>query len=104
MLLVRDTPYDEMPATERMLLIKKWLEHSDTKGTTVIIPDVEGLYYVSGSTYNVESIKVPEMPTVTFKDIREKIKTGDNSWREIVAPGTDQNIMELLKAQNVSSG
>ena len=58
LILVRNTSFDEFNAEERAEMIKKWMVHNNIKGTVMIIPDIEGVYYGRGVGYNVEEIKV----------------------------------------------
>lgn len=98
LILVRDTEFDEFSAWERADLVAKWMSHNNITGTVCIIPDIEGVYYGRGVGYNVDEIKPPKnIKTISATKIRELIKNNDESWTELVAPGTAEYIKELMK-------
>ncbi len=57
LILVRDTNFDEQPAAIRAIIVSEWMKHNKIKGTVMLIPDIEGVYYGRGVGYNVDEIK-----------------------------------------------
>jgi len=97
LVLVRDTEFDEFKAADRAFLVKTWMEANSINGTIVIIPDIEGVYYGRGVGYNVDEIKPPKgIKAISATDIRKKMSAGDESWKDIVAPGTAPILEALL--------
>lgn len=97
LILVRDTNFDDFTAEERAELVKCWMVENNIKGSVLIIPDIEGVYYGRGVGYNVEEIKPPEnIKTISATKIREMISNNDNTWKTIVAKGTDVYLEKLL--------
>jgi len=59
------------------------------RGTIVIMPDIEGIYYGRGVGYNVEEVIVTdEIKGISGTDIRSKLAAGDESWVGMVEPAT----------------
>jgi citrate lyase synthetase len=97
-ILVRNTDFDEFTAEDRAELVKLWMIQNCIKGTIMIIPDIEGIYYGRGVGYNVEEIKPPEnIKTISATKIREMIENNNNSWKDIVAYGTAEFLEDIIK-------
>ena len=97
LILVRDTEFDKYTATERANLVAAWMEHEKINGSVMIIPDIEGVYYGRGVGYNVDELEPPkDIEGISATDIRARIDSGDDSWKDIVAPGTAELLEEML--------
>jgi len=97
LILVRDTAYDELTALQRALIVEEWMLHENIKGRVIIIPDIDGVYYGRGVGYNIEMVEVDdEIKAISATEIRKMIKKGDETWEEIVAPGTVNLVEKYL--------
>ena len=98
---VRNTAFDEIPADKRAKLVRMWMEAKNIQGHVQIIPDIDGVYYGRGVGYNVEEIQPPDnIKAISATEIRRRIKEGDESWKELVAEGTQAYVKELFKEEN----
>ena len=76
----------------------QWMLHKSLKGTIDIIPDIEGVYYGRGVGYNVEEIKPPDdIKVISATEIRKRISEEDDSWVDLVAPGTEKILRQIIK-------
>jgi len=97
LILVRNTTFDEINANIRAELVKMWMIAEGIKGTIMIIPDIEGIYYGRGVGYNIEEIKPSENITaISATEIRKRMANNDNSWKELVANGTAEFLESTL--------
>ena len=93
LILVRSTKYDEIHVEVRSQLIVLWMKEKNIKGTVLIIPDIKGIYYGRGVGYDVEEmIPTKEIKQISATQIREMIKNKDDSWKDLVAQGTQDYI------------
>ena len=98
LLLVRDTKDDKISSTDRALLLRKWVEYRKHESTIMIIPDIHGIYYGRGVGYEVQEIdNDPEIKAISGNVIREKLRNRDDSWKSVVAEGTEEMIERLYK-------
>lgn len=70
--------------------VKQMLEaaYPDEDVITMIIPNIESIVVGRNVGYSVEEIKPPEhIKMISATDIRNKIKTGDPTWKQNVLPG-----------------
>jgi nicotinamide mononucleotide adenylyltransferase len=82
LLLVRDTSFDEIKAMDRAELLRIWMGYNNYDGTIMII--------------EIEEMVVGEnIQAISGTEIREKLKSEDESWREMVAKGTS-DFIELI--------
>jgi len=96
LILVRNTPY-EMSVKKRAKIVKLWMKTEHIKGSIIIIPDIEGIYYGRGVGYNIEEIKPSEnIKAISATKIRELIKINDNSWEDLVANGAIKYLRKIL--------
>ena len=87
-----------MIATDRALLLSKWVEHKKLEGTIMIIPDIHGVYYGRGVGYEVQEVEPDnEIKAISGTVIREKIKNKDDSWKSVVAEGTADTIEKIYR-------
>jgi len=96
LVLVRATSYDRYSPLERAAMCRIWMQHEKIVGTVLIIPDIKGVYYGRGVGYEVEMVEVDEdIKGISATDIRSKIDAGDDSWKEMVAPGIEKMVEQL---------
>jgi len=88
LVLVRATPVDSKnPFTliETIEMVRAAFKGEDVK--VMPIYDVEGVYYGRKVGYNVEAIDMPDnIKRISATDIRNRIQSGDESWRDFVNP------------------
>lgn len=97
LILVRTTSFDKYPVQTRAYLVRAWMKHSNIKGSIMIIPDIEGVYYGRGVGYNVDELEPPkDIEGISATDIRNRIANGDDSWKDIVAPGTSEILESMI--------
>lgn len=93
LILVRDTEFDELPATYRARMVEAWLQASGIQGQALVVPDVLGVYYGRGVGYAVEQVDVDaKTKAISATQIRALRAAGDESWRSLVAPGVAEFI------------
>ena len=93
LILIRDTPYDFLPADVRAESIMRWLAANDLEGLVMVIPDIEGVYYGRGVGYAVEELEDVDNP-VSGTAIRESLNSGGSEWRGMVPETTAGVISE----------
>lgn len=97
LILVRDTDFDEFSAEQRAELVRQWMLTNHIEGSIMIIPDISGVHYGRGVGYDIEELIPPEnIKSISATKIRELIAAGDDSWRDIVARGTDGYLEEII--------
>jgi len=97
LVLVRNTDWDILDANFRAELVKLWMLSNGIKGTIIIIPDIEGIYYGRGVGYNIEEIKPPKnIAAISATEIRKRISNKDDSWKDLVAKGTVEFLETVL--------
>ena len=64
----------------------------------MIIPDIASVNYGRGVGYTVREIKVAkEISNISATEIRNKILSGDDSWKEIVDPAGHEILIHFFK-------
>lgn len=93
LILIRDVEKDEknvFTAQQILMMLMGSFENEIAQGLVKlqIIPDIASVNYGRGVGYDVTEHKPPEdIKRVSATEIRAKIKTGDDSWKELVMPG-----------------
>jgi hypothetical protein len=99
LIMVRDIPPDDKNpfTTEQTVhLLKKVYSGSDVE--VMVVPDAESINYGRGVGYEVNEHKPPEdIKRVSATDIRNGIKNGDESWKEMVHPSIHKDIIGFLE-------
>jgi adenylylsulfate kinase len=86
LILVRDTDFDDYSAFFRAEVVKLWMREENIKGTIMIIPNVEGIYWGRGVGYNVGCVKVPQkVKAISGTKIRHGISNGFQNWEKLIA-------------------
>jgi len=74
LIMIRET-WQDGSAFDRARPIIRWLNEEKIKGTIMIIPDIEGIYYGRKVGYKVERIKLdPEIEKISGTEIRKELK------------------------------
>ena len=88
LIMVRDIPPDEKNpfATEETVdMIKTAFKDEDVE--VMVIPDIESVNWGRGVGYETNEFKPPEdIKRISATDIRKRIKSGDDSWKDFVNP------------------
>jgi len=79
LIMIRNTE-ESIPLKKRVDIIQKWLKDSGIRGSVVMIPDIEGIYYGRGVGYNIQQID-SNIPNVSGTEIREHLE--NNNYREV---------------------
>ena len=87
LIAIRDTPIDEknpLSAFEVKSLWEKVYENNDLV-KVIVIPDIVSVNYGRGVGYDVNEIKVDtSIANISATQIRDDIRTNNNSWKEFV--------------------
>lgn len=97
LIMVRDIEPDEKnPFTteQTVSMIKKYHNAKGDDVRVMIIPDIESVNYGRGVGYEInEYTPTEEIGFISATKIRESIKDGNNSWKDMV----DESIQEDVK-------
>jgi len=86
LILVRNTKQDQYSPTMRAHYIKTWMVEQHIKGTIMIIPNVEGVYWGRGVGYKTGIVEIgEETEKISGTAIRSQIQRGIKEWRATVA-------------------
>lgn len=99
LICVRDIdPNEENPLTSSEVVLmlndvfKKEIKERVIK--IIVIPDIESFNYGRGVGYEIREHKPPDnVKTISGTEIRNKIRSNDNSWKEFV----DSNAVKWLE-------
>jgi nicotinic acid mononucleotide adenylyltransferase len=96
---VRDIPADEknpFTTNQTVEMLQKLYEDEDV--VVVPIPDISGVHYGRGVGYEIVEHQPPEdIKRISATEIRNSIKDGNDSWRELVDPGIQDLVIKFLK-------
>jgi hypothetical protein len=85
LILIRDTD-EEISAIDRKKIIDKWIKFNKIKGSSMIIPNIEGIYYGRGVGYNIEEIEAPkDIQSISATDIRLGILNKTENWKNKIS-------------------
>jgi adenylylsulfate kinase len=100
LLAIRDVPPDEnqpFTAIEVQTMIEEVYALND-RVKTIIIPDIESINYGRGVGYDVIEFKPdPTIARISATDIRNKIRSGDDSWKDLIDSSIHDMIEQKLK-------
>ena len=95
LIAVRDIPPDDKnPYTtdETVDMLNAAFAGEDV--SVIVIPDIESVNYGRGVGYEINEFQPPaDIKRISATDIRSKIKSGDDSWKEFV----NKNVAEWLE-------
>ena len=103
LIMVRDVPTDEKnPFTpyEVKFLWEKVYSEEIKNGLVkvIIIPDIASVNYGRSVGYKVVEIEVDSsISNISATEIRSKIRTNDDSWKEFVDESIHEDLEKLLK-------
>lgn len=94
LICVRDIPPDEKnPFTTEQTIEMLETAYADQDVVVMAIPDIESVNYGRGVGYGIiEHVPPQDIGFISATDIRAKISSGDDSWREKV----DSKIHDLV--------
>jgi len=102
LILVRDTHYDIYPAALRKRMIEAAMAKLKVDAKVLIVDDIESVNYGRGVGYEVNEIKVSDdVKQISATEIRNRITAGDNTWRDMMAPGADNVLKNYLSKKGV---
>ena len=102
LIFVRDTHYDIYPAQLRKRMIEAAMAKAKIDAKVEIIDDIESINYGRGVGYEVNAVDVDEdLKKISATEIRNRISSGDDSWREMMAPGADKVLHNYLSKKGV---
>lgn len=100
LILVRDIPPDpENPFTTQQTveMIQKYHQSKGDDVEVMIIPDIESVNFGRGVGYEVnEFLPPPEISQISATKIREMVNCGDDSWRSMVDPSIQDDVVRYL--------
>lgn len=105
LIMVRNTKEDAYPPAVRAEYIKIWMQKKDVKGTIMIIPNVEGVYWGRGVGYNVGVVDVDtSVQKISGTRIRSQIAKRSAGWKHSVADTTASYLLSPKVSHIIDSG
>ena len=100
LILVRDIAPDEKNpfTTEQTVeMIEKYHRAKGDDVKVMIIPDIESVNFGRGVGYEINEFIPPDnIGFVSATKIRESIKSGDNTWKEMVDESIQEDVIKYL--------
>jgi cytidyltransferase-like protein len=100
LIMVRDIEPDEKnPFTTKQTvdMIEKYHHAKGDDVKVIVIPDIESVNYGRGVGYEInEYTPTEEIGFISATKIRESIKNGDNTWRNMVDESIQSDIEDYL--------
>jgi len=94
LIMVRDRKGEKYSTSFRAEILKLWMKDKKIKGTIMIVPDIEGIYWGRKVGYKTQMVDVDkEIKKISGTEIRNGIKNGFKKWKDEVA---DKNSSHLL--------
>lgn len=104
LIMVRDIEPDEKnPFTteQTVQMIEKYHQAKGDDVKVIIIPDIESVNYGRGVGYEINEFTPPDnIGFISATKIRESIKNGDNSWRDMVDESIQEDVIKNLMTSN----
>lgn len=104
LIMVRDIPPDEgnpFTTEQTVSLLTKVFQNYDVQ--IMIIPDIKSVNYGRGVGYAVTEITVPpNTARISATEIRNSIRSNDNSWKEFVPEVIHNDVVKYLNAYEES--
>jgi cytidyltransferase-like protein len=101
LILVRDIAPDEKNpfTTEQTVeMIEKYHKAKGDDVKVMIIPDIESVNFGRGVGYSINEFIPPDnIGFISATKIRESIKSGDNTWKEMVDESIQQDVIKYLQ-------
>jgi cytidyltransferase-like protein len=100
LIMVRDIMPDEKNPFTTKQTIKMIRDYHSSKGDDVMvlsIPDIESVNYGRGVGYEINEYTPPEnIGFISATKIRESIKNGDNTWKDLVDESIQEDVVKFL--------
>ena len=100
LIMVRDIEPDEKnPFTtqQTVSMIERYHQAKGDDVKVIIIPDIESVNYGRGVGYEINEFTPPDnIGFISATKIRESIKNGDDSWRQMVDVSIQQDVIDYL--------
>lgn len=100
LIMVRDIAPDEKNpfTTEQTVeMIKKYHESKGDDVEVMIIPDIESVCYGRGVGYEINEYTPPDnIGFISATKIRQSIKDGDDSWKNMVDESIQEDVIKYL--------
>jgi len=105
LILIRNTSTDMYPPGVRAQYIKLWMQNNHIKGTIMIVPDIEGVYWGRDVGYNVEMVNVDcTLKQISGTQIRQLIHSGSNDWASLVAHSSSSPFLSRAISRIIEKG
>ena len=105
LIMVRDIePDNKNPFTteQTVSMIEKYHASKGDDVKVIIIPDIESVNYGRGVGYEINEFTPPDnIGFISATKIRDSIKSGDESWREMVDESIQEDVIKNLMNKNV---
>ena len=103
LILVRDIQPDEKnPFTTQQTvdMIKKYHQFKGDDVEVMIIPDIESVNFGRGVGYEINEYTPPDnIGFISATKIRESIKNGDDTWKNMVDESIQEDVIKYLSHQ-----
>lgn len=81
LILIRNTTNDLYKPIDRAEYIKIWMKKNRIKGTIMIIPNIEGVYWGRGVGYKTEMVNVDDaVKKISATNIRNQMQNKESLW------------------------
>jgi len=88
LVLVRDTSFDLWSASYRKRMLEASFKEMGVPASVVIIPDISSVNWGRGVGWTPREIEVEaDIAGISATDLRARMQVGDETWKDIVAPG-----------------
>jgi len=88
LVLVRDTSFDLWSASYRKRMLEASFKEMGVSASVVIIPDISSVNWGRGVGWTPREIEVEaDIAGISATDLRARMQAGDETWKDIVAPG-----------------
>ena len=82
-------------------MIQKYHQAKGDDVVVMVIPDIESVNFGRGVGYEInEFIPPADIAFVSATKIRESVKNGDNSWRNMVHESIQEDVISYLTNEN----
>jgi adenylylsulfate kinase len=105
LMLVRNTTTDAYTPLARAHYLKLWMIKKHIKGTIMIIPNIEGIYWGRGVGYNVGLVDVDvKTQRISGTRIRDRIKRKRYDWKRFVGLPSSAHLLSPKIATIIDRG